>query len=334
MSHRPSMTLGHALHVAALRLWRRFPWPGGRGRYWAKRRLLEGRRHLGPRPIPTEVGWLWLEWGEDRLQQTLYASGHHYEDQVTVWLEGLDLEGRTVLDVGAHVGFYALLLARRVGSGGQLVAFEPQPGLSAAVERALDAAGAGAWTRVLRQAAGDQDGSLTLRVSEDSGRTTAGRLPDGEASVIDVPMVRLDTWLDRWLDRGLEADLDRGLETGLDRGLETGLELLNEPPALIKIDVEGAEWLALQGLEKTLASDSPPMLVVEVHPRQIEDLGGCQRKMIENLERFGYRLWLLDDKKGPCPLERPLPKISTWHLVAIKPEGTLGGRHRALDEAI
>ena len=259
---------------------------------------------MGPRPIPTDVGWLWLEWGEDQLQQTLYATGHHYEEEVTAWLEGLDLEGRTVLDVGAHVGFYTLLLARRVGPGGQLVAFEPQPQLSAAVEHALDAAGAAAWARVLRQAAGDQDGSLTLRVSKDSGRTTAGRLPDGEASTIDVPMVRLDTWL------------------------KSGLE-----PALIKIDIEGAEWLALQGLEKTLAGESAPMLVVEVHPPQIEDLGGSQRAMLENLESLGYRLWRLHHQKGLCALEPPLPTSSTWHLVAMKAEGTLGGRHRGLDEA-
>ncbi|MEO1367657.1 MAG: FkbM family methyltransferase, partial [Acidobacteriota bacterium] len=277
--------------VAALRLWRRFPWPGGRGRYFFKRLVLEGARGRGPRPIPTDVGWLWLEWGEDVLQATLYANGRHYEDEVTDYLDGLELDGATVLDVGAHAGFYALLLARRVGPRGRLVAFEPQAKLAAAVRRSLDAAGA-PWATVEERAAGAEDGVLTLHLSPDSGRTTAGRLPDGELDSAEVPVVRLDRFI---------------------------AERFAAPPRLIKIDIEGAEWLAVDGLSGLLGDPDAPALVIEIHPRQIVDLGGSQDLLIERLREHGYELSRLHHRSGLGPLDGPPPTTTTWHLLAEKP---------------
>ncbi|MEM1176937.1 MAG: FkbM family methyltransferase [Acidobacteriota bacterium] len=286
----PSLGFGHRLHLAALRLWRGFPWPGGRGRYFFKRLVLGGARGQGPRPIPTDVGWLWLEWGEDVLQATLYANGRHYEDEVTDYLVDLDLEGACVLDVGAHAGFYAVLLARKIGPTGRLVAFEPQATLAASVRRSLGAAGA-EWATVEERAVGAEDGVLTLHLSADSGRTTAGRLPDGELETAEVPVVRLDRFIAGRLDG---------------------------PPTLIKIDIEGAEWLAVDGLGDLLDAPDAPSLVIEIHPRQIVDLGGSQDQLVERLRGHGYEISRLHHRTGLGPLEEPLPTTTTWHLLAEK----------------
>ena len=43
------------------------------------------------------------------------------------FLEQLDFEGETVFDVGGYEGVFALFFARRIGSSGRLVTFEPNP---------------------------------------------------------------------------------------------------------------------------------------------------------------------------------------------------------------
>jgi hypothetical protein len=50
-----------------------------------------------------------------------------YEPEITRILLGLLKPGRVFVDVGAHVGRYTLLAAKKVGSNGLVVALEPIP---------------------------------------------------------------------------------------------------------------------------------------------------------------------------------------------------------------
>jgi len=57
-------------------------------------------------------------------------------------------------------------------------------------------------------------------------------------------------------------------------------------PALLKIDVEGAEWFVLEGAEQTLAQ-SKPGVMLEVHPKWQPE-GIVPADVHARLERFGY----------------------------------------------
>jgi len=50
-----------------------------------------------------------------------------YEADKQELLTTLPLAGKTVLDIGANVGFFSLLCSRLVGSSGRVIAFEPFP---------------------------------------------------------------------------------------------------------------------------------------------------------------------------------------------------------------
>jgi len=50
-----------------------------------------------------------------------------YEAAKQQLLTKLSLEGTTVLDIGANVGFFSILLSRIVGSKGKVISFEPLP---------------------------------------------------------------------------------------------------------------------------------------------------------------------------------------------------------------
>jgi hypothetical protein len=58
-------------------------------------------------------------------------------------------------------------------------------------------------------------------------------------------------------------------------------------PRLIKIDIEGAELLALHGAAKTLGREDP-ILVVAIHPDAMRALGSSPSELSSFLAEFGY----------------------------------------------
>ena len=60
----------------------------------------------------------------DREMGAKMATGA-YEPEVTKYLASTLISGMRVLDVGAQTGWYSMHMARRVGQGGQVYAFEP-----------------------------------------------------------------------------------------------------------------------------------------------------------------------------------------------------------------
>ena len=159
--------------------------------------------------------------------------------------------GAVVYDLGANVGFFTLLAARLAGPEGHVVAFEPDPTCAAAITENARLNGAAKVT-VFQRAAGSSARRERLFVVRDgswSHLESRGRHPL-TASAIDVEVVPLDE-----LVRSGEAP----------------------PPDVVKLDVEGSEIEALEGMREVLASHRP-VLVCELHETATEVaalLEGC-----------------------------------------------------------
>lgn len=86
-------------------------------------------------------------------------------------------------------------------------------------------------------------------------------------------------------------------------GKDTGGETLaiddyassHEPPTLVKIDVEGAEYEILQGMKKTLQKHEP-LLYIEVHPQFLPKFGHNDNDLIDTLLDSNYKLDMLDHR--------------------------------------
>jgi hypothetical protein len=61
-------------------------------------------------------------------------------------------------------------------------------------------------------------------------------------------------------------------------------------PDVIKLDIEGAEILALRGMQNLLSSDKAPRSIfMEVHPEFLKQFDSTSEKVILYAESFGYR---------------------------------------------
>ena len=180
------------------------------------------------------------------------------------FLESLDLRGKTVYDVGAFQGIMTLFFARQAKT---VVSYEPHPASYRRVLENIEINGLGNVI-VLNRAVGDRDGTLTITYDPllqgaasgaSSIRAQIAQSPRSAVSLV-VPMVRLD------------ADIARDQLP---------------PPDFIKIDIEGMEFPALEGMKDTLLR-CRPALYVEMHGATDVEKEVNARCVIELLAEAGY----------------------------------------------
>jgi FkbM family methyltransferase len=192
--------------------------------------------------LPSHVERFETFWGQfmsglsrEAVAATIMSSGYH-EEGLTRMMLALVGRGATVVDVGAHIGYFTLLAERLVGSTGRVFSLEPTPDTCALL---LENVSSFPNVIVCRCAAWNESTTLRLR---DFGRSrsafnsfTAPRRPIVARREIEVAAVPLDAELDR---RGLRPDF-------------------------IKVDVESTERQVLEGLADTLQK-TRPVLSIEV----------------------------------------------------------------------
>ena len=157
--------------------------------------------------------------------------------------------GDFAIDIGANHGWFTLLMAEAVGPEGLVLGVEPCPPQWAALGNNLELNGRPDQVEVRQLALGAEAGEMTINLFEG--------LPHGHASTSSLGRddVRPFTVEARTLDQ-LVGEIG-----GARR------------PALIKLDVEGAERVVVEGAGETLASG--PIVLLEVN--------------VETSQAFGYR---------------------------------------------
>lgn len=157
---------------------------------------------------------------------------------ITRWVE----PGQVCYDLGAHFGYYTLLMARCSGPTGKVVSFEPEPYSFAKLKRHLRLNRLEGRCLALNAAASADDGRGAMFKGGGPGATTTHfRYIDepefGEDKTLFVNTVRMDSLI----ESGKIAH-----------------------PAFLKIDVEGHAVSALRGAEETIRH-SKPVLFVSTH---------------------------------------------------------------------
>lgn len=173
-----------------------------------------------------------------------HVRADNYEHDVTAVFRRLLRPGDHVLDLGANIGYFTMLSAALVGPSGSVAAVEPNPGNARLVEASRRANGF-AQVSVNQVAAGVAPGLLVLHRSHSNGTTSAP--PDELASLLDsetVGCVRAETLVPR-----------------------------HRRVALIKVDVEGAEYTALRGCTRIIRHDRPA-IVSEFSPSLMPGISG------------------------------------------------------------
>ena len=109
-----------------------------------------------------------------------------------------------------------------------------------------------------------------------------------ESSIVDLEIAPHHTGLNRLSVDGAQSDYCVKVPMFFGSGLLTEL-LPMQAPALVKIDVEGAEVLVLRGLRDYLMKNQPANVVIEVTPRFLARYDTTKEELYEIMAGVGYR---------------------------------------------
>lgn len=208
-----------------------------------------------------------------------------YEPHVARQARALLRPGMRVIDLGANIGYYTLLAAARVGSTGRVAAFEPDPANAALLARSVAANG---FTNItlFACAAASARAAVNLLLDDSNGRLVSADTPGARR----VQAVALDQLL------GPDYPVD-----------------------LIKMDIEGAEGLALAGMQGIIAANRPT-IICEFSPPALRAVSQMTpEEYLARLRAPGYSIYVIDRVRGLSPRSESDAEVMT-HLVGSASE--------------
>jgi FkbM family methyltransferase len=197
-----------------------------------------------------------------------------YEKDNFDFLTSVVKPGDTVLDVGAHIGLFAVIASRLTGATGKVIAFEPAPATFNLLQQTVHINKADNIIATVQKAVGSGPGKTTFFISDsvaDNSNSLVSYLGDRPLNGIDIEITSIDTIV-----------------------AEEKLNRVN----FMKIDVEGAEYDTLRGAAQTFKQFAP-YAIVAIHPVPIVAKGDKLEDIYDFIVGLNYRI-TVDDK----PLSR------------------------------
>ena len=176
-------------------------------------------------------------------------------------------EGDIVIDVGAHIGYYTLIFAKIVGNKGKVFAFEANKKNFEVLEKNVLKNN---FKNIIceNMIVSDKIGKVQMYSLDSS---TANRLFDeGNNENIEVDSITLDEYFKK---RSKKIDF-------------------------IKLDIQGAEPLAIKGMNKIIEDNSELKIIQEWWPDGIKKFDIEPTEHIINLQKKGYEIIEIDDTQN------------------------------------
>jgi len=206
--------------------------------------------------------------------------------------------GDTVLDIGAHIGYYTLMAAKRVGKKGKVYAFEPNQDNCALLTKNLKLNN---FKNVVL---------VNKAVSRSSGKVKffLSNVSTGMHSLIDI---------DNKSENIIEIEAV-SLNDFFGKKIPT--------VSIIKMDIEGGEYAALDGMDRLLKKNKHMTILIEFSPYSIIKAEKSPRDFLNLLMSYGFKLYSIEESSkklvlikvqkfiAECPIDRD------WHvnLLAVK----------------
>ena len=201
-----------------------------------------------------------------------------YEEHTDAVLRRLVAPGMHVIEIGANVGLFTLLMCHRAGPNGSVYAFECDPVLAQLARDNLELNGFSRIGTIDERAVSKAAGTVTFRATtrhRGGGTLVAGlqqipELTESERETISVQATTLDTFL---------ATYDRKID-------------------FLKIDAEGAETDIITGGQRIFGDPSYRVTVMmEFAPAFMREAGVDPSKQLDDLRALGFRFSRIDDRR-------------------------------------
>jgi FkbM family methyltransferase len=198
-----------------------------------------------------------------------------YEPMETGLIKRQVKPGAAVIDIGANIGYYTLILARLVGEKGQVLAFEPEPRNFALLKKNVEINHYNNVT-LIQKAVSNETSKIKLYLNPRS--MADHRIFDShdKRPTINAEAIRLDDYFQNYTGK---VDF-------------------------IKMDVQGAEGKALQGMLNVLTMNEKIELAMEFSPAALKASGIEAEECLRLLAGCGFNTFfdISEQKKTIKPV--------------------------------
>ena len=221
----------------------------------------------------------------DEIQRQVFFG--LYDSALTRLLPSILRSGSVFYDLGANIGYFTLIASGIVGPNGHVYAFEPIPENALRVKQSLERNGISNVT-VIEAAVLNSTGSTTMFVSDMSSNSGWGSIVSSPTRQrkITVATTSLDSLV-----------YDHGAKN----------------PDVVKIDIEGAEPFALEGMSRLLSQDSGPDVIIELNSYLLTRSGFSPSDLVQLLRNKDYFLFELQEQR----INALCDSRSSWPLMNV-----------------
>lgn len=195
----------------------------------------------------------------DYIQRSIYLGV--FEPWESTAIRAYLKPGMTFVDVGANVGYYTLMGASSVGSGGQVIAFEPSPYAFGRLHETIERNRI-SQVQLVSAGLGEESGELRLFMPNQKGNHTPTMVPNGGGYPVRVPVLRLDDYL-----------------------TESRIEVVD----LMKIDVEGFEPNVIRGATRYLERGKIRAILCEFNEAWLEANNSSVQSLFRLIVSYGFK---------------------------------------------
>jgi FkbM family methyltransferase len=192
-----------------------------------------------------------------------------WEPGVTALFEELLKPGMVAVDIGAHIGYFTLLAANKVGTTGKVYAFEPAPSNYAYLLRNIEINAYRNIIPIQKAVSNHEDGTTFFLHPDSVGHSIYPETLGKNRTAIKVNTTTLDSFFET-----------------------EGWPSVH----LVKMDIEGAEPAALDGMAILLERNKALYLILEYVPHILKRAGRNPRQFLERLRTLGFTISIIADK--------------------------------------
>ena len=175
-------------------------------------------------------------------------------------IESIVTEGQTVVDVGAHVGYFTLLMAKLVGPGGKVFAFEPHPILNQALVKNVAANGFSDIVEIHEMALSDKTAEASLCMSPHNSGDNRLEGGDDDWDTVEVQTGCLDDFV--------------------------------KDVSFIKIDTQGHDISVLRGARELIQRSPKITVCSEFWPEGMREAKIDVMEVVKEIRDLGFEIML------------------------------------------
>jgi len=189
-----------------------------------------------------------------------------WEPEETRLVSSLLREGDVFVDVGANVGYFTLVASDAVGKSGKVFAFEPEPKNFSLLRK-------------------------NVQVNKCVNARCEQKAVNGTDHPVELYLSSFNYGDHRIFQSHDDEDYNRGRQRARTQVEGVTLDSYFAPGTrvdFIKMDVQGAEYFALQGMKRVLRDNLDVVLMMEFWPHGLKEAGVEPSRLLEEIEDLGF----------------------------------------------